>query len=143
MERSPIATTLVQVAQSKSTLGTCMCSNYLLCYLLGPPPEVPSTFSVSVESGNTTVDISITWDSAFNSANNVTSYRVAASGESAASCPSSCDPGGPCRCTGLGIGEDTTITVTAINCGNQIGPPAQILTRPRGKATPKAKLVRA
>ena len=23
--------------------------------------------------------------------------------------------------TGLGIGEDTTITITAINCGNQIG----------------------
>ena len=114
----------------------------IICYyLLGPPPEVPSNFSVSVKSGRTTVDISITWNSAFNTAHNVTSYSIVASGGSAASCPSSCDPSGPCRCTGLGIGEDTTITVTAINCGNQMGPPAPILTRPRGIATPKVKLM--
>ena len=32
-----------------------------------PPPLVPSTnFSVSIESDGTTVDVSITWDSAFN-----------------------------------------------------------------------------
>ena len=99
------------------------------------PPAVPIDFSVSIESGSTTVDITIVWDSAFNLVHNVSSYRVVASGGSAASCPSSCDLSGPCKCTGLGIGEDTTITITAINCGNQMGPPVKITARPQGNHT--------
>ena len=78
------------------------------------------------------MDISITWDSAFNLLHSVSSYRVVASGGSAASYPSSCDPSGPCMCTGLGIGEDTTITITAINCGDQMGTPVEITARPQG-----------
>ena len=116
-------------------------SNHFL--ISGRPPEVPTNYSVTLQTGSTTVDMSITWDSAFNTAHDVTSYRVVASGGSAASCPSSCNPSGLCRCTGLGIGENTTITVTAINCGNQMGPPAPILTRPRGRATSKVKFVSA
>ena len=124
-------------ARQRWPVGTCMCSIYLLCYLLGPPPEVPSNFSVSVETGRAAVDISITWDLV----HNVSSYRVAivASGGSAASCPSSCDPSDPCRCTGLGIGEDTTITIIATNCGNQIGVPVMVTARLQGK--PKVLLI--
>ena len=65
----------------------------------------------------------------------MTSYRVVASGGSAASCPSSCDPSGPCMCTGLGIGEDTNIIITAINCGDQMGTPVQVIARPQGNHT--------
>lgn len=99
-----------------------------------PPPALPRNISVSIENDGA-VDISITWDSTFNLLHSVSSYRVVASGGSAASCPSSCDPGGPCMCTGLGIGEDTTITITAINCGNQIGMPADVTARPQGNHT--------
>ena len=84
------------------------------------------------------MDISITWDSAFNLLYDVimSSYRVVARGGSAASCPSSCDPSGPCMCTGPGIGVDTTISITAINCGDdQMGIPVGVTARPRGNYT--------
>ena len=93
---------------------------------------VSANFTVSAKAGSATVDVSIIWDSAFSSAHSVSSYRVVANGGSAASCPSSCDPSGPCRCTGLGIGEDTNITVSAINCGNQMGPPVEFTASPQG-----------
>ena len=86
-------------------------------------------------SDDTAVNISITWDSGFNLVHNVSSYRVVANEGSAASCPSSCDPSGPCKCTGLEIGEDTNITISAINCGNQMGPPVEITARPQGNHT--------
>ena len=91
---------------------------------------MPTNYSVSIVTDSTIVNISITWDSAFNLVHNVTSYSVGVS--NGASCPSSCDPSGPCKCTGLGIGESTTITINAINCGNQIGPPVQITATPQG-----------
>ena len=81
------------------------------------------------------MDISITWDSAFNLLHEVSSYRVVAGEGSAASCPSSCDPSGPCMCTGLGIGVDTTISITAINCGDLMGMPVEVTARPRGNHT--------
>ena len=93
---------------------------------------MPTNYSVSVENDITTVNISITWDSAFNLVHNVTSYRVVASGGLAASCPSSCDPSSPCKCTELRIGENITIMISAINCGDQMGPPVTIIARPRG-----------
>ena len=108
----------------------------MLYFLIEPPPAVPRNVSVSVDSSDSrTVDISITWDSAFNSVHNVSSYRVVASGGSAASCPPSCDPSGPCKCTGLGIGETTTLNISATNCGNQMGPPVLITARPQGNHT--------
>ena len=78
------------------------------------------------------MDLSITWDSAFNLVHKVISYRVVASGGSAASCPSSCDPRGACKCTGLPFGENTAISITAVNCGVEMGPPVLITARPRG-----------
>ena len=98
---------------------------------------VPTNFSISIESDITTITVntSIIWDSSFNLVHNVTSYRVVASGGSAASCPSSCAPSSPCKCTGLGIGEDITLMISAINCGNQMGPPVAIIARPRGSHT--------
>ena len=110
-------------------------------YLLERPPEVSTNIPVSVKRNGATVDISITWDSAFNLFHNVSSYRLVASGGSAASCPSSCDPSGPCMCTGLGIGEDTNITITAINCGNQMGMPVEVAARPQGNfhCTPNSR----
>ena len=110
-------------------------NNCLLYYLLERPSEVPTNIPVSIESNGATVDISITWDSAFNLLHSVSSYRVVASGGSAASCPSSCDPSGPCMCTGLGIGVDTTISITAINCGDQLGTPLEVTARPQGNHT--------
>ena len=97
---------------------------------------MPTTFSVSIESDiSTTVNISISWNSAFNLVHNVTSYSVVANGGSAASCPLSCDPSSPCNCAGLGIGENITIIFSAINCGDQMGPPVTIIARPRGSHT--------
>ncbi|MCG8623093.1 MAG: hypothetical protein MJE68_14000, partial [Proteobacteria bacterium] len=115
-------------------------SSSLLYYILERPPEVSTNIPVSIESNGATVDISITWYSAFNSAHNVSSYSVVASGGSAASCPSSCDPSGPCMCTGLGIGEDTNITITAINCGDQMGMPVEVTARPRGNHKHRFKI---
>ena len=115
---------------------------YIHSFFTGPPPAVTTNFSVSIESNGETVDISITWDSAFNLLHDVSSYRVVASGGSAASCPSSCDPSGPCMCTGLGIGEDTTITITAINCGDQMGTSVEVIASPQGIHTQfKVKLI--
>ena len=94
---------------------------------------MPANFSLSIERDSTAIDISITWDSAFNSVHSVSSYRVVASGGSAASCTPSCDPSAsPCKCTGLGIGESTLITITAVNCGIQVGPPVMVTARPQG-----------
>ena len=92
-----------------------------------------------VSTNGVTVDISIAWDSAFNLVHAVSSYKVVADGGSAASCPSSCDPSGPCKCTGLGIEEDTTISITAINCGNQLGMPLEVTARPQGDYEPQVK----
>ena len=113
----------------------CLIINIIFYYLLERPPEVPINISVFIESNDETVDISITWDSAFNLLHDVSSYRVVASGGSAASCPSFCDPSGPCMCTGLGIGEDTTILITAINCGDQLGMPVEVTARSQGNHT--------
>ena len=107
----------------------------LLYYLLERPPEVPTNISISIESNGATVTVSITWDSAFSLLHDVSSYSVVASGQSAASCPSSCDPSGPCMCTGLGIGVDTTISITAINCGDLMGTSVEITARPQGNHT--------
>ena len=101
-------------------------------FLTEAPPEVPTNFSISIESDSAAVNISITWDSAFNLVHNVTSYRVVASGGSAASCPSSCDPSSPCKCTGLEIGENITIMISAINCGDRMGPAVVIRAKPQG-----------
>ena len=102
---------------------------------------MPTNFSVSsieTDIETLTVNISITWDLAFNLVHNVTSYSINIS--NGASCPSSCDPSGPCKCTRLRVGENTIITTTAINCGNQMGPPAQITARPQGNHTPMMNL---
>ena len=97
---------------------------------------VPTNFSVDVVTNIATVGITINWDSAFNSANNVTSYRLetvsSAGGSSSVFCPSSCNSSGPCRCSGLGIGNNTNITISAINCGDQMGPPVSITAMPQG-----------
>lgn len=109
--------------------------NSLLYYFLERPPEVSTNISVSRVRNSATVDISLNWDSAFNLLHSVSSYRVVARGGSAASCPSSCDPSGPCMCTGLGIGVDTDIMITAINCGDQMGIPVEVTARPQGNRT--------
>ena len=117
----------------------------MILYLipLESPPAVPTNFSVSTESDlvHVLVDISITWDLTFNLLHSVSSYRVVASEGSAASCPSSCDPrlSGPCMCTGLGIGVDTTITITAINCGDQMGTTVVVIARPQGITIPNLR----
>ena len=77
--------------------------------------------------------LSITWSPVFNTAYGVTSYRVAASVGSTAVCPSSCSPSEPCQCTGLVVGEDISINISATNCEfSEEGSSTTILARPRG-----------
>ena len=73
------------------------------------------------------------WSPVFNTAHGVTSYGVAASGGSITVCPSSCSPSEPCQCTGLVVGEDISINISATNCEfSQEGSSTAILARPRG-----------
>ena len=43
-------------------------------------------------------------------------------------------------CTGLRVGENTTITISAINCGDQVGPSVPITAIPRGNQCTKGQL---
>ena len=102
--------------------------NRLSCTLFSliASPPAPSNFIISFEETNaTTVSFNFTWDSTFNSVHAITSYRVipgVSEGRSIVECPSSCSPNTPCRCTGLVVGEQVNVSISAINCGNQHGP---------------------
>ena len=64
------------IRHSIGTISACSHTNSsLLCFLLERPPEVPTIIPVSIESNGATVDISITWDSAFNLFHSMSSYR--------------------------------------------------------------------
>ena len=77
--------------------------------------------------------MSIMWSPVFNTAHGVTYYRVAASGGSIAVCPLACSPSEPCQCTGLLVGENISINISATNCEfGQEGSSTTILARPRG-----------
>ena len=91
----------------------------------GPPPP-PDSYVVSLEKESATLmSFNFTWDSSFNSAHAVASYRVvpitAIQGSSVIECPPSCPPNLPCQCTGLVVGEEVDLNISAVNCGNQIG----------------------
>ena len=79
----------------------------------------------------------------FNTAHGVTSYGVAASGGSITVCPSSCSPSEPCQCTGLVVGENISINISATNCEfSQEGSSTAILARPRGDHSLQVTIVK-
>lgn len=91
------------------------------------PPPAPRGFVVSLdETSFTTLSFNFTWDSSFNSAHAITSYSVApitaSRGSSVIECPPSCPPNLPCQCTGLAVGEQVDLTISAVNCDSQMGP---------------------
>ena len=64
----------------------------------------------------------------------IESYQLEAS-SGFISCPQMCPLNGssPCRCSGFTDGRDGNITITAVTCGDQQGPPAVVYLTPRGK----------
>ena len=90
------------------------------------PPPAPSDYIISFEETSaTTMSFNFTWDSTFNSVHAITFYRVvpiASQGSSVVECPSSCSPDVPCQCIGLATGEQVNVSISAMNCGDQVGP---------------------
>ena len=63
----------------------------------------------------------------------IMSYQLEASG-GFISCPQTCNTDNPlCQCSGLTAGMDGNITITAVTCVEQQGPPAVVNLTPRGK----------
>ena len=98
----------------------------LLLYTAPPPAPIFNDFIISFgESSGATTSFNFAWDSSFNSRHSITSYRVvpaARTGTSMVQCPPSCSPGVPCQCTGLLVGEQVKVNISAINCDDQEGP---------------------
>jgi predicted phage tail protein len=67
------------------------------------------------------LSITINWFPSFNSQYNVERYQVAVTPDPTPSCTGSVSPNVSYTCSGLSLDIDYTITVSAINCGDQEG----------------------
>ena len=93
-------------------------------------PPAPDGFNNSVSRNNI---FNFTWDPEFNSVYSVDTYRLSVSSGGSFQCPSMClVRDGSCQCSGLMAGRNETITLTAINCGDQEGPGVLIEIAPQG-----------
>ena len=85
---------------------------------VGPPPP-NSSATCSLASG---LDVSLQWSSSFNSQHAVERYRVSVDPDPSSSCSSDqVIPSEDYSCPGLSPERNYSITVSAINCGDQEG----------------------
>jgi hypothetical protein len=98
----------------------CLVHNYVHVLISGPPPK-PSDFCFLTNSVGGNMSITIYWNSSFNSQYNVERYQVAVTPDPASRCTGSVSPNTSYTCSGLSLHTDYTITVSAINCGDQEG----------------------
>ena len=80
--------------------------------------------------------LTITWNQAFTSVHDVTSYSVTITGSSVANCPPVCLPTEPCQCTTPAVGEPVSIRLSATNCGDQEGPAVVLQAEARVPSQP-------
>ena len=66
--------------------------------------------------------LSVSFNPTFTTVHDVTSYKVRIADSSTAICPSVCLPNEICQCAQLSGDENVTISISAINCGDQEGP---------------------
>jgi hypothetical protein len=78
------------------------------------------------------LSITINWDTSFNSQYSVERYQVAVTPDPTPSCAGSVSPNMSYTCSGLSPDTDYTITVSAINCGDQEGESSTFSVQPRG-----------
>jgi hypothetical protein len=67
------------------------------------------------------LNITLNWNSSFNSQYNVERYQVAVTPDLTPSCSRSVSPNVNYTCSGLSPDTDYTIRISAINCGDQEG----------------------
>jgi hypothetical protein len=91
-----------------------------MMYILGPPPAPMTSCSLARSVGKD-LGITINWFPSFNSQYNVERYQVAVTPDLTPSCTGSVPPNMSYTCSGLNSDTDYTITVSAINCGDQEG----------------------
>ena len=101
---------------------------------VGTPPA-PSDYTLSVDEDIDGATFVLNWNKAFSSRHNVDMYNLIVSGDTSINCPSTCSANEQCVCSMLTAGNDVTsnITVSAINCEVQEGPPIVITIKPRSK----------
>ena len=99
------------------------------------PPSKPmgSQFNVSVigwESSTLRDDVNVTFtpDDLFSSVHYVSMYNISVimlsgDNDSNVTCPTSCYPNDTCVCTGVLARSGVNVSITAINCEDQEGPP--------------------
>ena len=95
----------------------------------GFPPSSTDTACSLIPSSGGGLDVSLQWSSYFNSLHAVERYNVAVTPD-----PSSCSsdqvpPSEDYSCSGLDLGTNYSITVSAINCGDQEGERASFNTQ--------------
>lgn len=99
--------------------------------MIDPPPTTdPFGIDATLEDTNKILlSFNLTWDSNFNSEHAITSYTISipdsTERRSMITCPHSCYPDDFCQCRGLMRGDNVTILVSAVNCGNQEGTPTR------------------
>ena len=93
--------------------------------------------SVSRDNADNRLSLTLRWDSAFNMMYGIQSYLLGASnGFISCEQPCSTRDRDRCQCSGLTAGNDGNITITAVTCGDQQGPPTVIYVTPRGTLVP-------
>ena len=91
-----------------------------IIYIGPPPPEISATCSLMTSASG--LDASLQWSSSFNSQHAVERYRVSVDPDPSPSCSSDqVMPSEDYSCPGLSPERNYSITVSAINCGDQEG----------------------
>jgi hypothetical protein len=105
-----------------------------VCAFSGPPPK-PSASCFLTDSVGGNMNIAINSSPSFNSQYNVERYQVAVTPDPALRCTGPVSPKMSYTCSGLSPVTDYTITVSAINCGDQEGESATFSVQSRRLGT--------
>ena len=110
----------------------CVC----VCVCSGAPPT-PNNFVTSIEGRSTdsSVTFVLAWNQPFNLQHSIEMYNLSFNGNSSVNCPLTCLPSEQCLCSARVVGDGGTgnLTVSAVNCGIQEGPPTVITITPRSE----------
>lgn len=85
-------------------------------------PPAPTGFRNTIISQRSLLYFGFIWDTAFNTANNVGTYRLVAD-DASVSCKENCSSSSDsCQCSGLSAGVNVNISISAVSCGSLEGP---------------------
>ena len=103
------------------TITIMVVGSLLECIIIGSPPS-DSSAGCSLVTSASGFDVSLQWSSSFNSQHAVERYRVSVDPVPSSSCASDqVIPSEDYSCPGLSPERNYSITVSAINCGDQEG----------------------